>query len=226
VGSIPTRPTYSRRSGAPLRDPSRALRLFAVGAAAIVLAHVLDPLMFRYLRIDGVYDGDLGRMLRVMGFVPLWLGAGAALALHERTPLRRLFRARAGLLMAAATLGGAVAELLKLLARRLRPGELGEYVFRPFTERPLSTGGLGMPSSHAAVAFAAAALLSRVFPRAWIVWWALAWGCGLSRVAAGAHFFSDIVVAAVAGWAVAAGVWRWRGREAEPQPDTAAPSSR
>lgn len=197
--------------------------LFAAAAAAILVAHLLDPLAFRYLRVDGIYNADWGRMLRVMGFVPLWMAAAAALALHDRTPVRGLLRSPPGLLVLGAGLGGAGAELLKLLARRLRPGEFGEYVFRPWTERTFSTGGLGMPSSHAMVAFGAAAVLSRIFPRAWVVWWGLAWGCGLSRVADGAHFFSDVTVAAVAGWAVGALVWRWRAEA--PAVAAAAPSS-
>ncbi|HSJ24655.1 MAG TPA: phosphatase PAP2 family protein [Longimicrobiales bacterium] len=186
------------------------LVLAATAAVAVVAAHLLDPLAFQYIRIANVNEEDWGRMLRVMGFFPLWITAAAALALHDRTPFRRLVRSRAGLLFFASGLGGAVAELLKLLFRRLRPGELGEYAFRPFAERPFSTGGLGLPSSHALVAFAAAAILSRIFPRAWPVWWGLAWGCAFTRVASGAHFLSDTVAAALVGWVVAAGVWQWR----------------
>jgi membrane-associated phospholipid phosphatase len=186
------------------------LRVFLIIAAAIVVAHLLDPLAFRYVRIEHVNDEDWGRMLRVMGFVPLWIAGGAALVLHDGTRARQIVRSRGGLVILGALLGGAAAELLKLVVRRLRPGELGEYVFRPFTERPLSTGGLGMPSSHALVAFGAAAVLSRIFPRARIVWWGLAWGCGFTRIASGAHFLSDVVAAACVGWLVGALVWRWR----------------
>jgi membrane-associated phospholipid phosphatase len=189
------------------RGWTRALLLLA---SAIVVAHLLDPLVFRYIRIEHVNDEDWGRMLRVMGFVPLWIAAGAALVLHERTPWRRIHRSGGGLIITGAVLGGVAAELLKLIVRRLRPGDLGDYVFRPFTERPFSTGGLGMPSSHALVAFGAAAVLSRLFPRARLVWWALAWGCAFTRVATGAHFFSDVVVAACVGWLAGALVWRWR----------------
>jgi membrane-associated phospholipid phosphatase len=188
----------------------RPLLLIGVASAMIVAAHLLDPLAFRYLRIDNVHGEDWGRMLRVMGFLPLWLIAGVALMLHERTPLRAALRSRGGLIMAGATLGGIAAELAKLIVRRLRPGELGQYAFRPWTERTFSTGGLGMPSSHALVAFGAAATLSRIFPRARLIWWGLAWGCGLTRVASGAHFLSDVVAAAVIGYAVGALVWRWR----------------
>lgn len=186
------------------------LRALLVFVAAVVIAHLFDPLVFRYVRIDRVHDEDWGRMLRVMGFVPLWLAAGAALLLHERTSWPRIPRSRGGLIMTGALLGGITAELLKLIVRRRRPGELGEYVFRSFTDRPFSTGGLGLPSSHALVAFGAAAVLSRIFPRARAVWWLLAWGCAFTRVATGAHFLSDVVVAACVGWLVGALVWRWR----------------
>jgi membrane-associated phospholipid phosphatase len=189
--------------------------MLIVAVAAIVVAHLLDPVAFRAVRIDDVHGDDWGRMLRVMGFVPLWLCAALALALHDRTPVRRFLRARSGLIAAGAILGGVVAELAKLLVRRLRPGELGEYAFRSFSERPFSTAGLGMPSSHALVAFGAAAVLARLFPRAAVVWWGLAWGCAFTRVAAGAHFLSDVVVAAVLGWIVGAVVWRWRAPAAD-----------
>src|SRR5690606_26956799 len=173
---------------------------------------LLDGLAFRHFRIDDIYGEDFGRMLRVMGFVPLWIAVGAALMLHDRTPWRGMLRSRGGLVIAGSIVGGIAAELIKLVVRRRRPYELGEYVFRPFTDRPLSTGGLGMPSSHALVAFGAAAVLSRMFPRARIVWWGLAWGCGLTRVADGAHFLSDVVAAAVVGWLVGALLWRWQGQ--------------
>jgi membrane-associated phospholipid phosphatase len=198
------------------------LIIVAVFGTAIIAAHMLDPFAFAHVRVDNVYGEDWGRMLRVMGFLPLWLAAGIALMLHERTPWRRVHRSPGGLIIAGAGAGGIVAELTKLVVRRRRPGDLGEYLFRPFSERPFSTGGLGMPSSHALVAFGAAAILSRLFPRAWIVWWTLAWGCALTRVAAGAHFFSDVVAAAVLGWLVGAALWRLRPADVRPGGRTAA----
>lgn len=191
-------------------------RFWVLAVTSIALAHVLDPLAFRYLRMEDVYGDDFGRMLRIMGYVPLWLAAGAAVILEERTPWRLMLRSRGGLIIAGSILGGLAAELGKLVVRRRRPGELGEYVFSPFTERTFSTGGLGMPSSHALVAFGAAAVLSRLYPRARVVWWSLAWGCGLSRVVDGAHFLSDVVAAAVIGWLVGALLWRWRDPAIDP----------
>jgi membrane-associated phospholipid phosphatase len=180
------------------------VRFAAIAATVIIAAHLIDGWAYSALAHPRVYDGDLGRMLRVMGFVPLWAAAALALALHDWPRLRR-----GALLLGAPIAGGIGAELLKLLLRRERPwAHDGEYVFRAFSERPFSTGGLALPSSHAMVAFAAAAMLARLFPRATPVWWALAIGCGITRVMAGAHFVSDVAVAALAGWLVAAGLWR------------------
>ena len=120
---------------------------------------------------------------------------------HDRP--RAGWGTRGGYVILSPLLGGALAELLKLLLRRLRPdGELFGYSFRAFSDHPWSTGGLGMPSSHTLVAFAGAAALARLFPRAWWLWYLLAFGCGLTRGMANAHFLSDTAAAAVLGWAV------------------------
>jgi membrane-associated phospholipid phosphatase len=189
---------------------SPRFRFLLIAFIAIAGAHLLDGVAFQFLRVEDIYGEDWGRLLRVLGFLPLWLLVGIAIVLEDETPRAQLVRSRGALLFYAATLGGLAAELLKLLFRRLRPGELGAYAFRPFSERTFSTSGLAMPSSHALVAFSAAALLAHAFPRARFIWWALAWGCGLSRVAAGAHFLSDVVVAAVVGWLIGHGVWSLR----------------
>ncbi|MGH7444796.1 MAG: phosphatase PAP2 family protein [Longimicrobiales bacterium] len=192
------------------------LRMLLVGIVAIAAAHLVDGVAYQYFHMEGVYDEDWGRMLRVMGFVPLWLLVAMAFVLHD-TPQAAIGRwarwARGALLVAGVAAAGILGELLKLFLRRERPrAHEGEYVFRSFAERPFSTGGLAWPSSHAIVAFGAAAMLSRLFPRARWVFWALAWGCGLSRVADGAHFMSDIVTAAVAAWLVIDLIWRWHAR--------------
>lgn len=186
------------------------LRFLAFSTVAIIVAHLLDGWMFHHFRLDDIYDHDWGRFLRVLGFAPLWLAGGIALALHDQDRGRRVWRGRGALLTLGAFGGGLAAELLKLFFRRLRPGDLGIYSFRPLTERTFSSSGLALPSSHAMVAFGAAAMLSRLFPRARWVWWSLAWGCGLSRVAAGAHFFSDVVVAALFAWLAVAYLFRLR----------------
>lgn len=194
---------------------SRALGL---GALCFAVATALDGWAWQHLRVDGIYDRDWGRLLRIMGFWPTWAAGAVALVLHDRGVSPRPpggpgFR---GLLLAGAPfLAGLLCEVLKLLIRRERPGAHdGEYAFRAFTDQPWSTRGLGLPSSHAMTAFAGAAMLSYLFPRTWPVWWLLAAGAAYTRVAAGAHFLSDVVFAALMGWLVSWLLWRRYGRRA------------
>ncbi|HEY0305122.1 MAG TPA: phosphatase PAP2 family protein [Longimicrobiales bacterium] len=183
-----------------------ARKFIVIAVVSLLIAHLLDRFVYEYVRYPDVNTEDWGRLLRVMGFLPTWLLAAIALALHDRFQPWR-FR-RAYLLFFAPALSGLAGEILKITIRRLRPGDTGEYAFRAFSERPFSSGGFGMPSSHAVVAFGAAAMLSRLFPRAWPVWWLLGAGCGLTRILHGRHFLSDVVLAAIVGWAVAALLWR------------------
>lgn len=189
----------------------------ALSLLALLLAHLFDGWAYRALVVEDVYGDDLGRLFRIMGYLPTWLLASLALVLTDwprrafegtRAALRRGF-----LLLAAVLASGIVGELLKLVFRRERPrAHDGEYVFRAFSERPFHSGGLALPSTHAVVAFGAAAMLSRLFPRAWFIWWGLAAGCAWTRVAAGAHFVSDVVLAAVVGWGIVEVIWgRWGG---------------
>jgi membrane-associated phospholipid phosphatase len=187
------------------RAPSSSFLL--LGAATLVLvASLADSWAYTHLFAPGVDSHDWGRLLRVLGFLPLWWVLGIAARLSSFSSGGRR---GAVLLMAAPTVAGALDEILKLLVRRERPGpNAGEYVFRSFTDRPFSTRGLGMPSSHTIVAFAAATILSRLWPRARPIWYGLAAGCGLTRVMSRAHFLSDAVAGALAGWAVGILLWR------------------
>lgn len=195
--------------------PSRQdwVRFTAVSAVLLIGSLLLDRWAYEHLVYERVHEEDWGRALRVMGYWPLWLLAAIALVLNDwpRRARGALYPAimRGWLLIGSVTASGIVGELLKLVFRRERPrAHAGEYFFRPFTDRPFSSGGLALPSSHAIVAFGAAAMLSRLFPRAAPVWYLLAIGCGLTRVLAGAHFVSDIVVSGLVAWLVAAWLWR------------------
>lgn len=186
------------------------LRAALACSVAIAAAHLLDAWAFAELARAGVYDNDRGRLFRIVGYYPTWIAMALALWLHTRD------RRRALLLALVPGLGGLAAEVLKLTFRRERPNlHDGEYVFRAFTDQPWSTKALGLPSSHALVAFTAAFLLARMFPRAWPVWLGLAAGNALTRVQAKAHFLSDVTVAAVAGFAIASVCWMKWGSEGE-----------
>ena len=163
--------------------------------ALIGLAHLLDGPALA-VRTPGLTGADWHRTLRIAGFLPVWMAIGGALALHQR-------RRDIGLsIVLSAGLSGLLAEIGKLLIRRGRPQELPGYIFHPFPE-DLSTAGLGLPSSHTAVAFGGAFLLAKHYPRTAPVVLLWAGGCGLTRMLDGAHFLSDVVVAAGVAWLVA-----------------------
>lgn len=200
-------------AASPVRPP-RWSRWLVISAAAIVVAHLLDGVAWRMLRLPTVYDKDWGRLLRTAGFLPTWWLVALVYGRHVQEPAAR--RRGTWLLALAPTLGGVAAEVLKLLVRRLRPDpEQFGYAFRSFADGPLSNRGMGMPSSHALVAFAAAFALARLFPRARWVFFALAAGCALTRVMATAHFLSDTVVAACVGWGIATLLWQRLARGAQ-----------
>jgi len=181
-----------------------------VVAAGLVtlLSLLLDPWVWTHLSNPSVYEHDWGRLLRVTGSLVLWAPLALAIGLELRA--RTGPGSGAWRLLAAPLVAGAAAEVLKLLVRRERPGlHQGAYVFRGFAERPFDTHDIGFPSSHATVAFAGAAVLARLYPRAGAVGYALAFGCAATRVLAQAHFASDVVAGCIAGWAI--GTWMGRG---------------
>ena len=199
----------------------RWLRFLIIAAVAMVSAHLLDGTAWRSARLLSVNDKDWGRLLRSMGYLPTWGVIALGFWLQQRNHPRRA--AYGGALVLGPALGGILAELLKLSIRRLRPNpDVFEYVFRPFAEGPLSNRGMGMPSSHTLVAFAGAAVLAHLYPRARGLWYALAAGCAATRVLAMGHFLSDTVVAAALG--VMVGSWVW-GRAAVAVDAPSAPST-
>ncbi len=192
-------------------SPARRVlvRNLAIAIVLVGLSLLADGWVAEHVRFGRVYETDWGRMLRNFGYLPFWMLAAIALALHDRG--RRDWWRRGALLLAAPAVAGIVGELLKITVRRMRPPDVGSaYAFRAFSDHPLSSRGLGFPSSHAVVAFGAAAILSRMFPRARVVWYAAAVGCAVSRLLAHAHYLSDVVAAALIGIAVAALLWRYR----------------
>jgi membrane-associated phospholipid phosphatase len=188
---------------------SRVLvRNVVIAIVLIGLSLLADSWVAEHVRFARVYETDWGRMLRTFGYLPFWMLAAIALALHDRES-REWWR-RGALLLAAPAVAGIAGELLKITVRRMRPPAVGSaYAFRAFSDHPFSSRGLGFPSSHAVVAFGAAAILSRLFPRACVVWYAAAVGCAVSRLLAHAHYLSDVVAAALIGIAVAALLWRY-----------------
>ncbi len=205
----------------PGRDPRGLLAAAALALAAFGLATALDPWAFRTLLSRPLIDNpfrDWWWLLRVAGYWPAWLLVGLAICAADRSWRRGLHP------LAAAGLGGLLAEGAKLLIRRQRPLDTeGAYRFVAFAERTWDSSAFGLPSSHAGVAFAGAFALARLWPgTAWVMLpWAL--GCGLTRVSVGQHFLSDIAGGAIAGWLACASLARLRaargpGRESGATP--------
>lgn len=200
------------RGDAAAMPARQAWRALAVTIAATAVAMLVDGTVFEFLHAPTVYDKDLGRLLRIMGFAGTWLALALAVGLDQGSAARRC----GWLLFWSPTLAGALAELLKIVVRRERPAlNAGAYGFREWGERTFSGAGLAFPSSHTAVAFGGAFMLGRLFPRARWIGYLLAAGCGVTRVLARAHFVSDVVFAAGLGWLVSWALWRkWAPRVA------------
>lgn len=207
-----TRGAARTRIGSRHLTPSRQVVGWAIATVALLaLATAVDPWAYRHVVWLPVYDTDWGKALRSVGYWPLWIVV--ALALWMSDPTSSLARWRAATLAASVTAAGLLGEIFKMLLRRERPGAHdGAYVFRAFTDRPFDTRGIGSPSSHAFLAFAAAATLARFYPKAAPIWYGLAIGCAVTRVLSRAHFVSDVVAGALLGLLVAAlpltGHWR------------------
>ncbi|MEZ6318856.1 MAG: phosphatase PAP2 family protein [Phycisphaerales bacterium] len=91
----------------------------------------------------------------------------------------------------------------------------------PFLAGFWDSSNLGLPSSHTAVAFGGAVVLGILDPKLRVPALVVATACGLTRVLAGAHFPSDVVLGALLG-AVAAGLVARLGRNKTLTPDDAA----
>ncbi|MCC6676080.1 MAG: phosphatase PAP2 family protein [Phycisphaerales bacterium] len=179
----------------------RHLLRFAVFAAGLLLLTILDPALYHFFAVDQarIERRDWYRLLRIIGYLPTWILLSALLALGPAHALR----GRAWLPAISAALAGLAAEILKLIIGRQRPLPDGSYAFKPFLSGFLDGSNLGMPSSHAAVAFGGAFALARLYPKAGPVALLCAAGCGLTRLLGADHFSTDVYVAAGLGYAVA-----------------------
>ncbi len=141
-------------------------------------------------------------------------GAGVivlVLVMHQLDRQRRWAIPR--VLLCALAAGG-LADLLKLIVLRVRP-----YEFRPFELGldssvwstfngwfpALTAGspGQSFPSAHTATAVGFAAALIWVYPQGQRLFCILAILVGCQRIVCGAHYPSDVLIGAAAGWVVA-----------------------
>jgi membrane-associated phospholipid phosphatase len=192
---------------------SRATRaLLCIGAwlVAIGLATIVDAPIARFMRESGV--ADFLRSHTVVREVLKAPGAyGFTIAIVILVMLVHPLRWKASLFVLATTTISGINGLLKWTIGRTRPFKIDTIGERlaPFELHPLRGGWNGLfesknlcfPSGHACLAFATAAALVMLWPRArW--WWMLYAGAGivaLERCAENAHWLSDCVAAAALG---------------------------
>lgn len=184
--------------------PRRLLGVVLFGAGAVGVASLLDqPLATWAAAHPPSATSEWTAMGRLVGYLPVWLVVGAALALIDARAGWRGAWSRGGLLVTGAALAGGAAELLKMLVRRQRPlAPFDSYTFRPWDVDTWSSAGLGWPSSHVAVAFGAVWVLWRLHPQARVIWLLLGCGCAWSRLAFNNHYLSDVVGAALVAYAI------------------------
>ena len=186
----------------------RALMALAVTLAFLLVPAPLDHWTYVHAYRPNLYDRDWARLLRLVGWWPTWALATLALWLQRRRADASLAGRQARLLAGSVIVSGLLCEVMKLLIRRERPDvDGGRWVFRAWSEHTFSTAGLATPSSHAMVAFGAATMAARIFPRLRWMFYTLAWGCAVTRVLSHAHFLSDVTFGAVLGWAAGWALW-------------------
>lgn len=203
----------------------RVLPALVAAAAVIGLGFALDRWAFEHLIDLKMRQKDWYQQLRQLGSVIPWLMVAACMGLTEFERARRGLAAgrpwpscrhsRGTLLALSVLAGGALAEALKLVFGRLRPEDAGiDYAYWPIADRIAKWSDCGIPSSHTAVAFAAAAALWVDSRLAGLLVALLACGTGWTRVVNANHYLSDVAAGAVVG-VVAAQLVAWllrRGR--------------
>ena len=99
-------------------------------------------------------------------------------------------------LFLAIALPGLFVTIVKGFIGRLRPSELGPFIYSPWSWQHKFAS---LPSGHSAAAFAFAVAVSLLWPRARVPVWIFAAVIGLSRVVIQAHFVSDVFSAFFVG---------------------------
>lgn len=186
--------------------------IFAVVAlAGFLILTPLDACIWKTLKVDNVprlIERDIYQVFRQVGHLSVWAILAIASWMlwgHTRHRARNWFAL--GLAVITAPLvAGMCAELGKRLIGRLRPGiadDTGAYVFKPLFSAFADDSNLGIPSSHATVAFAGAFIITRLYPTLGPLALVMATGCALTRLLTGAHYATDVWAGACIAYAAA-----------------------
>lgn len=177
-----------------MNHPLQPIFKIVLGLLALCLA--FDQQVFDILAAPDNRESDIHRLFRILGYAGTW--AIITLALWRGFDRTQPDKAR--FLLKSLFLSSVIAATTKLLVRRLRPEASEEtWGFRPYIERSWDGGGLSFPSEHTALAFAGLMSLAIFSPRHRLLLFAVAAGCGWSRIYAGDHFPSDVAAGALVG---------------------------
>lgn len=120
-----------------------------------------------------------------------------------RDAYAKLKNSNAFLVFCSLILSGIVVEVLKFIIGRARPIFFDEFGIVGFFPGTFEWAFNSMPSGHTALSFAGLVMLGMLMPRFKILTWGLAILIGLSRVAIGAHWPTDVLLGAFIGMVAA-----------------------
>lgn len=120
-----------------------------------------------------------------------------------RDAYAKLKNSNAFLVFCSLVLSGVVVEILKFVIGRARPIFFDEFGIVGFFPGTFEWAFNSMPSGHTALSFAGLVMLGMLMPRFKVLTWGLAILIGLSRVAIGAHWPTDVILGAFIGMVAA-----------------------
>lgn len=120
-----------------------------------------------------------------------------------RDAYAKLKNSNAFLVFCSLVLSGIVVEILKFVIGRARPIFFDEFGIVGFFPGTFEWAFNSMPSGHTALSFAGLVMLGMLMPRFKVLTWGLAILIGLSRVAIGAHWPTDVILGAFVGMVAA-----------------------
>ena len=120
-----------------------------------------------------------------------------------RDAYAKLKNSNAFLVFCSLVLSGVVVEILKFVIGRARPIFFDEFGIVGFFPGTFEWAFNSMPSGHTALSFAGLVMLGMLMPRFKFLTWGLAILIGLSRVAIGAHWPTDVILGAFVGMVAA-----------------------
>lgn len=120
-----------------------------------------------------------------------------------RDAYAKLKNSNAFLVFCSLVLSGVFVEVLKFVIGRARPIFFDEFGIVGFFPGTFEWAFNSMPSGHTALSFAGLVMLGMLMPRFKVLTWGLAILIGLSRVAIGAHWPTDVILGAFVGMVAA-----------------------